>query len=336
MPFSIIREDLTKIKADAIVDPINPKLDPSGGASKAIFETAGYNKMQNACKHYIPLKYTETILTPGFHLPAQFVIHTASPLYDLKDKDKSLNLLEKTYQNIFDVALKHKFKSIALPLISSGSNGYPKKEAFDIAIHEIKRFLDHEELEIVLAVFDTEAFTLSQKLLSSVQSYVDENYIDEKLRQERVSRRIPVDEFEDLLFESTVPNTLAPKALSLEEQIENLDEPFNVTLLKLIDEKGMSDSEVYKRANISRKLFSKIRTGKGYMPSKKTIIALAFALKLSLEETEALLEKAGYALSHSQKFDVIIEYFLIHNIDNLYTINEVLFKYDQPLLGSSQ
>ena len=136
-----------------------------------------------------------------------------------------------------------------------------------------------------------------------------------------------------MLFRSEVRQLSAP-AKTIDELIGDLDEPFSDFLLGLIDAKGMTDVEVYKRANLDRKLFSKIRSNKDYRPSKRTVLSLAIALRLSLEETDDLLKRAGLALSHAVKSDVIVEYFIINHRYDIFEINELLFKYDQPLLGS--
>jgi transcriptional regulator with XRE-family HTH domain len=191
-------------------------------------------------------------------------------------------------------------------------------------------------MDVTLAVFDKSAFTVSRKLLGAVESYIDEHYVDtlHSRRRELLDVELKaLSEGDARLSEALFLQMPAPA--TLDDLVGSLDEPFSDMLLRLIDAKGMTDVEVYKRANLDRKLFSKIRTGKGYMPSKRTAIALAVALRLSLYETEEFLRRAGYALSHAVKFDVIVEYFIANGIYDIFKINEVLFAYDQPLLGGS-
>jgi len=189
---------------------------------------------------------------------------------------------------------------------------------------------------VYLAVFDKSAFTVSEKLIGEIASYIDEHYVAEHkfTRRELLDVEREALEEADLISYNVLSPVQAPTVgTELDDLIGNLDEPFSQMLLRLIDAKEMTDVEVYKRANLDRKLFSKIRSNKGYMPSKRTAIALAVAMELSLDETDDLLERAGYALSHSQKFDVIVEYFIVSRKYDIFEINEVLFKYDQPLLG---
>ncbi len=240
-------------------------------------------------------------------------------------------------------AVENNCESIAFPLISSGIYGYPKGEALQVATSAIQDFLTGHDLDVTLVVFDKSAFTISRELLGAVESYIDEHYIETRQIRRRelldVEREALSEADEDVrkynkpLFEDVLASSVGAPA-PLEDLVGNLDEPFSATLLRLIDAKEKTDVEVYKRANLDRKLFSKIRTGKGYMPSKRTAVALAVALELSLDETDDLLERAGYALSHSQKFDVIVEYFIVSGNYDIFEINEVLFSYDQPLLGS--
>lgn len=278
--------------------------------------------------------YGGAALTPGFNLPAKYIIHAAGPVYRSWDAAQSERLLRSAYLESLRLARRHRCASIAFPLISSGIYGYPKEEALRVATAAIGDFLMQHDMEVYLAIFDKASFAISQKLAGAVKSYIDENYVS----AHQVSRRGLL-EVESRAIEAAAPPpmTAAPSCMSgeLEARLGNLDEPFHVALLRLIDAKGKTDVEVYKRANIDRKLFSKIRKGKGYLPGKRTVLALAIALQLTLRETDDLLERAGYALSHSQKFDVIIEYFILSGRYDIFEINEVLFQYDLPLLGSS-
>ncbi len=336
MPFTIVRQDITKMKVDAIVNAANTDLQMGGGVCGAIFKAAGPRKLQEACNKVAPIQTGDAAMTPGFDLPAKYVIHAAGPVYSHWNKDRSRALLRSAYIESLKLAEENGCESIAFPLISSGIYGYPKDEALEVARLAIEEYLQDHDMEVYLAVFDKSSFLISKALLGDVESYIDEHYVD----THRVSRRQLLDVEEMALGQAVQPNLSAPRpqmaapARGLEDLMENLDEPFSDALLKLIDAKGKTDVEVYKRANIDRKLFSKIRTGKGYTPKKPTILALAIALELTLPETEKLLERAGYALSHASKFDVIVEYFIVSGKYDIFQLNEVLFSYDQPLLGS--
>ncbi|MCM1023915.1 MAG: macro domain-containing protein [Prevotella sp.] len=323
MPFTIVRQDITKMQTDAIVNAANNQLRKGGGVCGAIFKAAGYTKLREECNKAAPVKTGGAAITPGFALPAKYVIHAVGPVYQQNNAEECEKLLRSAYTESLNLALKNGCESIAFPLISSGIYGYPKDEALRVAVSAIKDFLAENDMDVYLVIFDRVSFAVSEKLLGAVESYIDENYVDENF----ISRR----EMAAVYCEEVQNFDLKPLP---EDFIEKLDEPFNTTLLKLIDAKGKTDTEVYKRANIDRKLFSKIRTGKGYMPSKRTILALAVALELTLDETDDLLKRAGYALSHSQKFDVIVEFFIVNGKYDIFEINEVLFKYDQPLLGA--
>lgn len=326
MPFTIVRNDITRMHVDAVVNAANTELLMGGGVCGAIFHAAGERELQEACDKLSPIHTGEAVITPGFNLPSKYVIHAAGPVYHAWSKEESRKLLTQTYQNILMLAREHGCTSIAFPLISSGIYGYPKDEAFRIATKTIESFLSEYDMDVYLVLFDRLSFLVSKDLKQDVQSYIDEHYVEEHYDERRSLLRVEVRAMAAMPMEASHDD--------LSSLMDDLDEPFNVTLLRLIDEKGKTDVEVYKKANIDRKLFSKIRTGKGYMPGKRTILALAIALELSLSETDDLLKRAGYALSHSQKGDVIVEYFIIHGNYDIYEINEVLFAYDQALLGA--
>jgi O-acetyl-ADP-ribose deacetylase (regulator of RNase III) len=341
MPFTIVRQDITKMKVDAIVNAANTDLQMGGGVCGAIFKAAGAAQLQAACDKLSPIKTGEAVITSGFDLPAKFVIHAAGPVYRYQNTEQSEKLLRSAYMESLRLAIENNCESIAFPLISSGIYGYPKDEALQVATAAIQDFLINNDIDITLVVFDKSAFTVSRELLGAVESYIDEHYVDTHQIKRRklldVERQAisEADERANIFNEPLLEEMLAPigAPAPLDDLVGNLDEPFSQMLLRLIDAKGMTDVEVYKRANLDRKLFSKIRSNKGYMPSKRTAIALAVALKLSLDETDDLLERAGYALSHAVKFDVIVEYFITNGKYDVFEINEVLFEYDQPLLG---
>ena len=341
MPFTIIRQDITKIKVDAIVNAANTDLKMGGGVCGAIFKAAGAAQLQAACDKLAPIKTGEAVITSGFDLPAKFVIHAAGPVYRYQNAEQSEKLLRSAYMESLRLAIENNCESIAFPLISSGIYGYPKEEALQVATAAIQDFLINNDIDITLVVFDKSAFTVSRELLGAVESYIDEHYVyTHQIKRRKlldVERQAisEADERANIFNEPLLEEMLAPigAPAPLDDLVGNLDEPFSQMLLRLIDAKGMTDVEVYKRANLDRKLFSKIRSNKGYTPSKRTAIALAVALKLSLDETDDLLERAGYALSHAVKFDVIVEYFIANGKYDVFAINEVLFEYDQPLLG---
>ena len=353
MPFKIIRSDITKLQVDAIVNAANTSLRMGGGVCGAIFAAAGVDMLQNACDYLAPINTGEAVITQGFNLPAKFIIHTAGPVYQDGNKGEEA-LLRACYMNSLELATKNSCESIAFPLISSGIYGYPKTEALRVATAAIREYISEHDIEVSLVVFDKSAFEVSQELLGAVESFIDEHFIDE-----HITKRRQYLDVERMAVESAMPRSVgimptravremsAPETrkkqateeasffaeASLEDLVKNLDEPFSTTLLRLIDASGKKDSEVYRRANIDRRLFSKIRSNAAYTPSKPTVLAFAIALELGPEQTEDLLERAGFALSRSRKFDVIVEYFIQSRKFDIFQINEVLFSYDQPLLG---
>ena len=347
MPFTIIRNDITKLSVDAIVNAANTSLQMGGGVCGAIFSAAGADRLQNACDALAPIKTGETVITQGFNLPAKYIIHTAGPAYrDGQHGEEAL--LRSCYINSLELAVRQKCESVAFPLISSGIYGYPKADALRVATTVIRDFISEHDIDVSLVVFDKEALAVSKELLGAVESYIDEHYVEEQ--EHRYSRRkllaVEREALSDAdMLEASMPLPMmaeeavieeaisAPVEFDLDDLVGNLDEPFSATLLRLIDATGRKDSDVYNRANIDRRLFSKIRSNTQYAPSKPTVLAFAVALELNLNQTEDLLERAGFALSHSRKFDVIVEYFIQSRKYDIFSINEVLFNYDQPLLG---
>ena len=334
MPLEIVRNDITKMKVDAIVNAANESLLGGGGVDGAIHYAAG-PELLTECKTLGGCKTGKAKITGGYNLPAKYVIHTVGPVYE-DGKHGEKVLLESCYRESLSLAKEHNCETVAFPLISSGVYGYPKDQALKVAIDVISDFLLENEMKVYIVIFDKAAYKISEKLFSDIADYIDDNYVDEHTDYCRESMRMnaPVQASVGL-FETDLCECKAMSADDdLDAKLRQIDESFSQMLLRKIDEKGMTDAECYKKANIDRKLFSKLRSDVHYKPSKPTAIAFAISLELTLSETEDMLKKAGFALSHSNKFDIIIEYFISKGNYNIFEINEVLFAFDQSLLGA--
>ena len=344
MPFEIVRNDITNLCVDAIVNTANPGPVIGSGVDAGIHRAAG-PALLAARKKIGRIHSGEAAITPGFDLNADYVIHTVGPVWRGGFFGEA-GLLRRCYTSSLDLAWEKNCESIAFPLISTGNYGFPKDKALQIAMDAIREFLEHHEMMVYLVVFDRESFRLSKKLFRDVSSFINENYVQEKtLQQYRVmdSRREQVRRSREEVSETyldAAPMEAAPEfrpaaKASLADLLAQTDAGFSQTLLELIDQTGKKDSEIYTRANISRQHFSKIRNNPEYKPTKATAIALAIALELDLEQTRDLIGRAGYALTNSSKFDVIIMYFIREKNYNLFDINAALFEFDQNLLGGS-
>ncbi len=368
MPLQIIRDDITKVQCDAIVNAAKSTLLGGGGVDGAIHKAAGPGLLAE-CRTLGGCETGQAKITGGYDLPAKYVIHTVGPVWHGGDQGER-RLLESCYRSSLTLAKAHGCQSVAFPLISAGVFGYPKDQALRVAVDSISAFLlENDDMLVYLVVFSPTPYLLSKKLFSDVRAYIDDHYVD--THYDACAQRMRAAQFQGRTGEFAPPEDVmsvtmnmpmaaapppasapaepktarkglfkrrrekaAPPAETLAERLSHIDESFSQMLLRKIDESGMTDAACYKRANIDRKLFSKIRSDAQYKPSKQTAIAFAIALELSLDETRELLMKAGYALSPASKFDVIIEYFIRQGNYNIFEINEALFVFDQNLLGA--
>ena len=329
MPFEIVRNDIVNMKVDAIVNTANPRPIIGAGTDKAVHDKAGA-RLLLARKEIGDIAIGTSKITPAFDLDARYVIHTAGPIWrDGKSSEEAL--LASCFKNSLRLAKEKECESIAFPLISTGSYGFPKPFALQIAVREISSFLMENEMQVYLVVFEKQSFELSEKLFKSVSSYIDANYVSDKMNLEYGTSKLRRFEYEELILRES-SYEITSKIPNLDGMLNNLDKGFSETLLYLIDRTGKKDSEIYKKANVDRKLFSKIRNNADYRPSKTTAIAFAIALELSMDETDDLLARAGIALSQSNKFDVIVRYFIENKKYDIFELNSVLFEFDQPLI----
>lgn len=350
MPLFIVKNDITKMKTDAIVNAANNSLLGGGGVDGAIHAAAG-SGLKKECEKLNGCDTGDAKITDAYNLPCKKVIHTVGPVWQGGQSGEKF-LLTSCYKKSLELAKENGLKSVAFPLISSGAYGYPKDLALKVATAAIKDFLlgqdGTEDMEVYLTIFDKESFIVSEKLIDEIKEYIDDNYSEESsfpfcveekpdIRAERKRRiRRELHERVNGTQECKITEDLRSSlfyAYDLSDELDNLDENFSEMLLRLIDEKGMTDVECYKKANVDRKVFSKLRNTKEYKPSKTTAVAFALALELPMSEAKKMIESAGYSLTHSNKFDVIIEYFIKNEKYDIFEINEVLFEFDQKLLG---
>jgi len=351
MPLKIIRQDITSIECDAIVNPTNKFAVPGGGTDAAIHKAAG-PRLLEATSNFGELNPGEARITPGYNLRCKYIIHTVGPVWNNGDSNEDL-VLESCYKNSLAFAKQKRCKSIAFPLISAGTHGYPKDRVLKVALRVIGEFLFDNEMLVYVVVYDKTSYEISEKLFADVTSYIDDFYLNEASFSLNLSQKcieIPRQRFMGTetgggahktserskrgLLRESCDMAAMPCEANLEEMLRKMDKGFAETLFEFIDAKGITDVECYKRANVDKKTFSKIKCNKNYKPSKVTAVSFAIALRLDLDETNRLLKTVGMSLSHSNKFDVIIEYFILSgNYKSIFDVNEVLYQFDQVMLG---
>ncbi len=348
MPFQMIRNNITNIKADAIVNTANPNPVIGGGTDSAIYQVAGERRLSVARKKIGVIARGDAVHTPAYRLKAKYIIHTVGPRW-VDGSHGERDILHSCYRKSLALAAELSCKSIAFPLIATGVYGFPKDEALQIALSEINQFLLTHDMNVILVVFDRSSFELSGKLVDNIKQFIDEHEVDQTREAEydrNFSRgNYPLKMRREANFEVSAPVTgqtyggassfdfKSTGRKSLEDLLNTKEDTFQQRLFRLIDERGMDDVTVYKKANIDRKVFSKIRSNVDYHPKKKTAVAFAVALQLDMDEMQDLLSRAEIAFSPSNKFDLIITYFITHQIYDIYEINSTLFQYDQPILG---
>ena len=341
MPLQIIRQDITKMRVDAIVNTTNEEMVGYSGVDLAIHTIAGA-ELDAECAKLAPLGLGQAKLSGAYSLPCKYVIHTSGPVWRGGLVGESI-ILRSCYIESLKLAVKSGCRSIAFPLISSGVYGYPKDQVLKFAIQTITEFLFDHELTVYLCVFDKESYSFSQKLFSDIQEFINDEYVDEHDEDFYEAFDGSIDEIPmakciqaPMCADAMMPRkreTSSAAGKSLREYMKQMDRSFQEMLFDLIDESGMTDVECYKKANVDKRTFSKIKSNKDYKPSKQTVIAFAISLQLDMDTTQELLATAGFTLSRSKVFDKIIRYFIHNGNYNIFEINEALFEFDQQLLG---
>ncbi len=354
MSFKIIRNDITKMNTEAIVNTANEQVCVGAGCDAAIYHAAGYSKLLEYRKQYVGVvNEGESFITPGFDLAAKYIIHTVSPLY-IDGKHGEEEKLRACYKNSLKLAKEKGITEIAFPLISTGSFGYPKEEGMRIAIDEINAFLLYNEMDIILVVFDSKATRLGEHLYPKLEAYIDHNYVSSREEvEEQLPRRAISSRPEPTFSRNESPKMSSIEKMdicwenkyddwdfeeehesNLEERMEHISDTFSQYLMFLIQSKGMENAAVYKRAIVDKKIFSKIKNNIEYHPQKITALCLCVGAMLNLDETKDLLARAGYALSPCDKTDIIFSYFIKNEIYDMIELDIQLEEHGLPCIIS--
>ncbi len=313
MPLHIISGDIAKIKCDAVVNPTNTHLYPAGGVDRVIQKAAGDALYAERAK-IGTLGVGHAVLTDAFNMTCKKIIHTCSPIWQDGLRGEDI-LLASCYTESLLLADKNHLRSVAFPLIASGINGFPDKKAFSIAKVAIQNYISAKsDILVYLLIYDKSDIDLNEMLKLNVAKYVQSKFVHDSQKYMLRAEVCQVGNLTDFPEDNDLEKSFADK------------------LMELLIDKDISNVDCYKRANIDKKLFSKIINGS--IPKKRTVLALCIALKLNLSEAKSLLNCAGYSLSHSFKLDLIVEYFIVNRKYDIFEVNEVLFDNGLPLLGS--
>ena len=386
MALRIIRNDITKMNTEAIVNTANGRPDVGPGCDHAVYLAAGYDELLTYRKEKIgSVREGKAFITPGFKLAAKYIIHAVSPRF--KDgRSGEERVLRSCYKNSLRLAKENDIRSVSFPLISTGSFGYPKEEGLRIALDEINAFLAENDMEIYLVVFDDTAADLGKKLYPGLEEYIDRKYVEQAEEAEYAAPRpsapaaplvgsAPGGPFVSARMEMSRPAygtgrmklgrpsassekraakpAGAPEPVAYEsmeadsfcdfetehesklaERMKHLSDTFSEYLLYLIKEKDMENAEVYNRAIVDKKVFSKIKNNPDYHPQKLTALCLCVGARLNLDEAKDLLARAGYALSPCDKTDIIFSYFIENEIYDMLELDIQLEEHGLPCIIS--
>lgn len=371
MAFRIVRNDITKMNTEAIVNTANDQAAVGTGCDSAVYKAAGHDELLAYRKEkvgYVP--EGEVFITPGFGLAAKYIIHAVSPLY-MGGGEGEEDKLRSCYRKSLHLAREKGIRSIAFPLISTGGFGYPKEEGMRIAVDEISAFLLNSEMEVFLVVFDDRAKDLGSRIYPDLEEYIDRNYVEEKREEEygRVlySASAPASagrpenirregtRFGSIFRRKNKADSVSSASQSkvsepdyaatdssldfydeheskLEERMSHISDTFSQYLMDLIQEKQMKNADVYKRAIVDKKTFSKIKNNENYHPQKLTALCLCVGAMLNLDESKDLLARAGYALSPCDKTDIIFSYFIENEIYDMIELDIQLEEHGLPCI----